>query len=131
MARLQADRESLIERYTGEINELKAALSSRESAEAQLAEMKASEKRHGLNMDYLKTIVVRFMMESQEKEELVPVLARLLEFSPEELRKVKEARSKRNMSWTALVFGHSADNTGGRGAFLFSASGMCRLLSTT
>ena len=105
MARLQADRESLIERYTGEINELKAALASRESAEAQLAEMKASEKRHGLNMDYLKTIVVRFMMESQEKEELVPVPARLLEFSPEELRKVKEARSKRNMSWTALVPG--------------------------
>ena len=53
----------------------------------------------------IRTIVVRFMMESQEKEELVPVLARLLEFSPEELRKVKEARSKRNMSWTALVPG--------------------------
>jgi hypothetical protein len=28
-----------------------------------------------------------------------------LEFSPEELRKAKEARSKRNMSWTALVPG--------------------------
>lgn len=57
-----------------------------------LRQLERTKKRDGANLEYLKNIVLKYM-ETQEHDKLLPVLTTLLQFSPEEVAKVQEARA--------------------------------------
>lgn len=59
-----------------------------------MTELKRVAKREGVNMDYLKNIVLQYMSfppSSPERNSLVPVLALLLQFTPAELKATEDA----------------------------------------
>ncbi|KAL4186490.1 hypothetical protein AMTRI_Chr09g34150 [Amborella trichopoda] len=57
---------------------------------AELRNMERAQKREGVDMTYLKNVVLK-LLETGEVEALLPVVATLLQFSPEEIRKCQEA----------------------------------------
>ena len=64
---------------------------------AEAAELRRAHQREGINMDYLKNIVVQYMtfpIQSSEKLSLVPVIAMLLQFSRKELADVQRANQE-------------------------------------
>eukprot|EP00598_Pedospumella_elongata_P001101 CAMPEP_0184981342 /NCGR_PEP_ID=MMETSP1098-20130426/11106_1 /TAXON_ID=89044 /ORGANISM="Spumella elongata, Strain CCAP 955/1" /LENGTH=958 /DNA_ID=CAMNT_0027504899 /DNA_START=60 /DNA_END=2939 /DNA_ORIENTATION=- len=107
LATSQAKRENMHGKHndTREIafNQLQAKLANKdlELAKAQqnlallqneVVELRRFSKRDGINMDYLKNIVIQYMTfpaQSSEKLSLVPVLATLLQFTPKELSSVQ------------------------------------------
>ena len=63
---------------------------------AELNESRSVARRDGVNMEYLKNIVVQFMSfqsGSSEHQSLTPVLATLLQFTPEDLRSIRDSQS--------------------------------------
>jgi len=57
-------------------------------------ELRCAHQREGINMDYLKNIVVQYMsfpVQSSERMSLIPVIAMLLQFSSRELTDVHKA----------------------------------------
>lgn len=56
----------------------------------ELRNSERSKKREGVDMTYLKNVILK-LLETGEVEALLPVIAMLLQFSPEELRKCQEA----------------------------------------
>jgi NADH:ubiquinone oxidoreductase subunit E len=56
---------------------------------SEIRELERAKKREGLNIDYLKAVVVNFLT-SAEQQSMLPVLAQLLQFSPEDISKVNE-----------------------------------------
>ena len=58
----------------------------------EIRELERTKKRDGANLEYLKNIVLKYM-ETQEHDKLLPVLTTILQFSPEEVAKVQEART--------------------------------------
>jgi len=70
----------------------------------EVIELRRTTRRESVNMDYLKNIVVQYMSfpaQSPERVSLVPVIAMLLQFSPEEINDVEKACSN-NDSVTGL-----------------------------
>lgn len=60
----------------------------------EVAQLSRVAKREGVNMDYLKDVVLKFItfpVQSPEKTSLVPVIAMLLQFSPEEVKEASTA----------------------------------------
>lgn len=71
---------------------------------AEVADLRRVAKREGVNMDYLKNVVLQYMTfppSSAERNALVPVLALLLQFSPAELAQA-DAASKTSI-WTSTA----------------------------
>jgi chromosome segregation ATPase len=67
---------------------------------AEVLELRRTHQRDGINMDYLKNIVIQYMtlpVQSSEKLSLVRVLATLLQFTPNELAAVM--KSDREPVW--------------------------------
>jgi hypothetical protein len=67
----------------------------------QITDLRRVSKREGVNMDYLKNIILQYLSfppASPERNSLLPVLALLLQFSPIELKTAEEASSA--PSWT-------------------------------
>jgi len=65
------------------------------SLQKEVVDLRRTHKRDGINMDYLKNIVIQYMtfpVNSSEKMSLVPVLAMLLQFTPKELAQVQRAQ---------------------------------------
>lgn len=56
-----------------------------------LEQLKRSKKRSHLDLDYLKNVLKSFM-ENPNEESLIPVIARLLEFSDDELKSIQSKR---------------------------------------
>ena len=56
----------------------------------EIRELERAKKREGVNVDYVKAVVLNFLTSTEQQQSLLPVLANLLQFSPEELTKVKE-----------------------------------------
>jgi hypothetical protein len=57
-----------------------------------VSELRRHAKREGVNMDYLKNVVLQYMsfpVSSPERTSLVPVIAMLLQFNAKELRLVR------------------------------------------
>lgn len=67
---------------------------------AEVADLRRTHQRDGINMDYLKNIVVQYMtlpVQSSERNSLVSVVAMLLQFTPKELAAVQ--KSDREPLW--------------------------------
>lgn len=64
---------------------------------AEINDLRSVARREGVNMEYLKNIVVQylsFQSGSSEHQSLMPVLATLLQFTPEDLRGIRQAQSQ-------------------------------------
>jgi hypothetical protein len=59
-------------------------------------------------MDYVKNIVLRYMLDDEHQSQLVGVIATLLNFSPEETQKILNKTSKTKVS---PMFGANAHNS--------------------
>ena len=46
------------------------------------------------NLEYLKNVTLKFLGGTEEQEQLIPVMAKLLHFSADELRHVRQARAR-------------------------------------
>ncbi|XLS67836.1 hypothetical protein HN51_018859 [Arachis hypogaea] len=71
-----------------EIEELELRESSPQPTvilKAELRDMERSKKRKGVDMTYLKNIILK-LLETGEVEVLLPVIGMLLQFSPQEIR---------------------------------------------
>lgn len=101
LARQQAQREEELARsqrhilaLQEEIEELEREnrLHSQQEAmlKAELRSMERSKKREGVDMTYLKNVILK-LLETGEVEALLPVIAMLLQFSPEEMQKCQQA----------------------------------------
>ncbi|XP_077231170.1 Golgi-localized GRIP domain-containing protein isoform X2 [Tasmannia lanceolata] len=62
---------------------------------AELRDMERMQKRDGVDMTYLKNVILK-LLETGEVEALLPVVGTLLQFSPEEIRKCQQAYSSLN-----------------------------------
>jgi hypothetical protein len=61
---------------------------------AEVSELRRTTRREGVNMDYLKNIVLQYMsfpMQSPERISLVPVIAMLLQFNSKELAEAEQS----------------------------------------
>ncbi|XP_050227282.1 protein GRIP [Mercurialis annua] len=101
LARQQAQREEELSQsqrhilaLQEEIEELEREnrLHSQQEAmlKAELRNMERTEKREGVDLTYLKNIILK-LLETGEVEALLPVVAMLLQFSPEEVVKCQQA----------------------------------------
>jgi len=61
----------------------------------EIRELQRATKRSTADMDYLKNIIVKYM-ETQEHEKLLPVIASILQFAPEDIKIIQESNSKRS-----------------------------------
>merc|ERR1712071_454755 len=69
-------------------------------AEEQVEQLARVHRREGVNMDYLKSIVVQYLAKppgSSERTALLPVLATLLQFDAEDYKAIDEGKDK--VSW--------------------------------
>lgn len=58
-------------------------------------ELRRQDRPEGpLNVEYLKQVVLQFLKHKHERQQLVPVLATLLQFSPEELHSIRGSVAK-------------------------------------
>eukprot|EP00249_Psilotum_nudum_P007790 c20818_g1_i1 orf=702-3656(-) len=101
LARQQAQREEELVQYHRHIQALQEEITELEhenrlhaQQEAMLKDelrnLERSKKREGVDMTYLKNVIVK-LLETGEVEALLPVIAMLLQFSPQELKKCQEA----------------------------------------
>ncbi|XP_023540077.1 protein GRIP-like isoform X2 [Cucurbita pepo subsp. pepo] len=101
LARQQAQREEQLTQsqrhilaLQEEIEELEREnrLHSQQQAmlKAEFRDMERSQRREGVDMTYLKNVILK-LLETGEVEALLPVVAMLLQFSPEETQKCQQA----------------------------------------
>ncbi|ESQ31074.1 hypothetical protein EUTSA_v10003686mg [Eutrema salsugineum] len=101
LARQQAQREEELAQtqrhilaLQEEIEELERENRLRSQQEAmlktELREMERKQKREGVDMTYLKNVILK-LLETGEVEALLPVVGMLLQFSPEEIQKCQQA----------------------------------------
>ncbi|KAF7829034.1 protein GRIP [Senna tora] len=101
LARQQAQREEELARsqrhilaLQEEIEELEREnrLHNQQEAmlKAELRNMERTKKREGVDMTYLKNVILK-LLETGEVEALLPVIAMLLQFSPDEMQKCQQA----------------------------------------
>lgn len=114
LARQQAQREEELAQsqrhilaLQEEIEELEREnrLHSQQEAmlKAELRNMERSQKREGVDMTYLKNVILK-LLETGEVEALLPVVGTLLQFSPEEIKKCQQAyHSSNDVSSLAFV----------------------------
>ncbi|PNY16770.1 protein GRIP-like, partial [Trifolium pratense] len=91
---------------------------------SELRNMERSKKREGVDMTYLKNIILK-LLETGEVEVLLPVIGMLLQFSPEEMQKCQQTYQN-----SKDVPPSPASDTSGSGLSLFSRfsfSGVCLL----
>ena len=109
LAELQARREAMYGQFsdTRELafQQLQAALAARDldlarvqqshtALSAEVSELRRHTKREGVNMDYLKNVVLQYMsfpVQAPERGSLVPVIAMLLQFNVKEVQQVEKA----------------------------------------
>ncbi|KAG7401120.1 hypothetical protein PHYBOEH_003003 [Phytophthora boehmeriae] len=113
-AQLQAKREAEAREQAAEMQALSAQL---EEAQKELQELRDDKRRHaeeltallqnqrrdGVNMEYLKNVVVQYMSfrpGSSQQARLVPVLTTLLQFTAADIKEIKHA-TRRGNSWTS------------------------------
>jgi len=109
LAELQARREAMYGQFsdTRELafQQLQAALAARDldlarvqqshtALSAEVSELRRHTKREGVNMDYLKNVILQYMsfpVQAPERGSLVPVIAMLLQFNVKEVAQVEKA----------------------------------------
>eukprot|EP00053_Salpingoeca_punica_P018099 m.176097 g.176097 ORF g.176097 m.176097 type:complete len:830 (+) comp17360_c0_seq1:57-2546(+) len=58
-------------------------------------------KRGEANLEYLKNVIVKYMSESITRDKLIPAIATILQFSPDELRAVQQTEEKWRWGWSS------------------------------
>jgi chromosome segregation ATPase len=113
-AQLQAKREAEAREQAAQMQALSQQL---EEAHRELQELREDKRRHaeeltamlqnqrrdGVNMEYLKNVVVQYMSfrpGSSQQSRLVPVLTTLLQFTAADIKEIKHA-ARRGNSWTS------------------------------
>ncbi|CAL0331960.1 unnamed protein product [Lupinus luteus] len=126
LARQQAQREEELARsqrhilaLQEEIEELERGnrLHSQQEAmlKTELRNMERAKKREGVDMTYLKNVILK-LLETGEVEVLLPVIGMLLQFSPEEMQKCQQAYQNS----TDVPPTPASDASGSSGLSLFS-----------
>jgi hypothetical protein len=94
----------MIEQLARKLEEGDGDLASAEitvvKAEDQVEQLARVHRREGVNMDYLKSIVVQYLAKppgSSERSALLPVLATLLQFDSNDYKAIEEGKDK--VSW--------------------------------
>jgi hypothetical protein len=97
-------RDRLVARLTQKLEQYDGDLASAEinvvKAEDQVESLARVHRREGVNMDYLKSIVVQYLAKppgSSERAALLPVLATLLQFDQSDYKAIEEGKQK--VSW--------------------------------
>ena len=97
-------RDKLVARLTEKLEERDGDLASAEltveKVEDRVAALSRVHRREGVNMDYLKSIVVQYLAKppgSSERKALLPVLATLLQFDAADYKAIEEGKQK--VSW--------------------------------
>jgi len=97
-------RNKMIEQLSRKLEEGDVDLASAEitvvRAEDQVEQLAKVHRREGVNMDYLKSIVVQYLAKppgSSERTALLPVLATLLQFDANDYKAIEEGKEK--VSW--------------------------------
>ena len=119
LAEKQSNRESMlaseIEARNKTIDQLQAALITRddelaateaakEKAESEVEELCRLRRREDVNVDYLKSIIVQYLSlpsGSTERAGLLPVIATLLQFNPQDYRRIEDGKNK--ISWWGSI----------------------------
>ena len=96
-----AIRDTMIEQLSRKLDEGDGDLASAEitvvRAEDQVEQLARVHRREGVNMDYLKSIVVQYLAKppgSSERTALLPVLATLLQFDSNDYKAIEEGMDK-------------------------------------
>lgn len=103
LAAVQAQRDDELHRQRQYIRRLQQFLTehqetnsklraANEELKAKLMEMDRASKRSGANLEYLKNMVVVWM-EGETKDEILKVIATILQFSPQEIARIEEKRN--------------------------------------
>ncbi|GLE07472.1 hypothetical protein PINS_up017783 [Pythium insidiosum] len=112
-AQLQANREMESRAKEARIHELEvsvrnaevriqALLDERARHSEEVAQLMQSQRREGVNLEYLKNVIVQYMSfkpGSSQQLRLVPVITTLLEFTPADVKEIKKANASRRTSW--------------------------------
>lgn len=112
-AQLQASREADMRAQAAQLQEALAVVESlrqeletlrteKRHQEQELTALLQTQRREGVNMEYLKNVVVQYMSfrpGSSQQTRLVPVLTTLLQFTPQDIREIKQAAANRRSSW--------------------------------
>uniref|UniRef100_A0A1J3D0Y6 Protein GRIP n=1 Tax=Noccaea caerulescens TaxID=107243 RepID=A0A1J3D0Y6_NOCCA len=128
LARQQAQREEELAQtqrhilaLQEEIEELEREnrLHSQQEAmlKTELREMERKQKREGVDMTYLKNVILK-LLETGEVEALLPVVGMLLQFSPEEIQKCQQAYH--SSTTTEASPGAASEGSGPSGLSLLS-----------
>jgi hypothetical protein len=113
LAAMQAQRDDELHRHRQHIRRLQQLLREQEASTSQLQvvqeeyktrikDLERSSKRSGANMEYLKNMVVSWM-EDTDSDQILSVIATILQFSPEELTRIKEKRKSRGFKVNQLL----------------------------
>ena len=99
------------------LNKLKEALSLRDAelaaaekavndVQLQVEDLCRIKRREDVNLDYLKSIIVKFLSlptGSNEKASLLPVLATLLQFDDEDYKTIDQGKNKVDWFWGTII----------------------------
>ena len=84
----------------------------------QLGDNSRSQSRSQVNLDYLKSVLVRFLSfdpSHPQRKALIPVIATILQFSPDELRNVERVKPGGG-GWLSMLGVGGGGGSGGGGA---------------
>lgn len=115
VAQLQAKREAESRAQTLQLQEMANRLDEayrhiqrlqdeKQQHDHELTALMQTQRREGVNMEYLKNVVVQYMSfrpGSSQQSRLVPVLSTLLQFSARDMKEIKSASNARRSSWTS------------------------------
>lgn len=99
-----------VESLRQEIDKLRA---EKQSQTQELTALLQTQRREGVNMEYLKNVVVQYMSfrpGSSQQTRLIPVLTTLLQFTAQDISEIKKASANRRSSWAN--WGVSASSSG-------------------
>lgn len=113
-AQLQASREADMRAQAAQLQEaleqvetlrqeLETLRAEKRQQAQELTALLQTQRREGVNMEYLKNVVVQYMSfrpGSSQQTRLIPVLTTLLQFTAQDIGEIKKAAANRRSSWT-------------------------------
>ena len=87
-----------------------------ERSKSQIDDLGRVKRRENVNLDYLKSVVVQFLSKpagSSERKHLLPVLATLLQFGPNDYQAIQGGVEKATSFWSVLSGSSSSTVIGG------------------
>lgn len=121
-AQLQASREAEVRAQESQLREasdqiealrleLEELRTDKQQQAQELTALMQTQRRDGVNMEYLKNVVVQYMSfrpGSSQQSRLVPVLTTLLQFTAHDINEIKRAAANRRSTWASWGVGSSS-----------------------